>query len=53
MKIEIRKRDGKEVRVLECPKCKGWGDLDDEQFHGRISTQCDCGFHETINFSKI
>lgn len=44
--------DGKETWKLQCPKCQQWGYLDDDQFNGRISTQCECGFHETINFKK-
>lgn len=54
MKYNLKKviLDGKETYKLQCPKCKQWGYLDDDQFNGRISTQCGCGFHETINFKK-
>ena len=45
-------RDGKKIWTLECPKCKIFGSIDDDQFNGRISTLCNCGFHKTVNFSK-
>ncbi len=41
---------------LKCPKCSEWCYLDDDQFHGRVSTFHDvkeCGYHETVDFSKI
>lgn len=38
---------------LVCPGCGGFGSLDDDQFHGRVSVQCDCGFHETVNFAEL
>lgn len=44
--------DGKEMLKLRCPKCKSWGHLDDDQAHGRVSTLCECGFHETVDFAK-
>ncbi len=44
--------DGKKTWKLECPKCKQWGYLDREQFCGFVSAQCECGFHETINFKE-
>lgn len=40
---------------LKCPKCDEWLYLDEDQLYGRISTWHDipeCGFHETIDFSK-
>ena len=42
--------DGKETWKLQCPDCREWKYLDDDQFNGRVSTQCECGFHKTINF---
>jgi len=36
-----------------CPDCGIIGDLDTDQWHGRVSIQCPgegCKFHETINF---
>jgi hypothetical protein len=53
-------RDGEPVFQLRCPGCGVWGDLDDDQLHGRVSTEhsagsddrgyassSGCGFHET------
>ena len=44
--------DGKEVKKFCCPECGVWGYIDDDQFHGRVSILCECGFHKTINLSK-
>ena len=44
--------DGKEIIKLQCPKCKIWATIDDDQFHGRVSLDCpteSCDFHETHN----
>jgi len=43
--------DGKKTRKLCCPKCGVWGYIDDDQFFGRVSILCKCGFHETRNLS--
>jgi len=45
--------DDKLVRKIRCPGCGVWGIIDDDQFHGRVSILCDCGFHETINLAKL
>ena len=46
-------RDGKEIWKLLCPACKQWGSIDNDQFNGKISVQCECGnYHETVDFSK-
>lgn len=45
-------QDGKPIKKFHCPGCKVWGEIDNDQLHGRVSIQCDCGFHETINLSK-
>ncbi len=37
---------------LVCPRCQKSGLIDEDQYFGRVSIQCDCGFHETINFRK-
>lgn len=40
---------------LRCPGCGEWASIDDDQFNGRVSVFHDveeCGFHETIDFSK-
>jgi hypothetical protein len=41
---------------LRCPGCGHWGEIDDDQLHGRVSvdhTDCRCGctFHETRDWS--
>lgn len=47
--------DGAKTWKLQCPGCKQWQYLDDDQFHGRVSTECalGCGFHETVNFAWL
>lgn len=52
--MSTRKRDGIELTQLQCPGCGAWGDLDDDQFHGRVSTlHEECGFHETRDWSVV
>lgn len=49
-------RDNEDVRQLKCPKCGVWADLDDDQYHGRVSVHHDdpsCGYHETHDFSAM
>ena len=49
-------RDGEDVRQLRCPKCGVWADLDDDQYHGRVSVHHDdpeCGYHETHDFAAM
>ena len=44
--------DGSPVWKMRCPICGTWGYIDDDQFHGRVSVQCEaqgCTFHETIS----
>lgn len=47
-----RIRDGVEILKLQCPDCGVNGRIDQDQFHGTVSIQCDCGFHETVNLLK-
>jgi len=42
-------RDGARILKMHCPSCDQWKDIDPDQFYGRVSILCDCGFHETIN----
>lgn len=35
-----------------CPGCGVEEILDDDQYHGRVSIQCDCGYHETHDLSR-
>jgi hypothetical protein len=45
-------RDDEPVRQFHCPGCGQWADIDDDQFHGRVSIDCpDCEFHETLDLS--
>ena len=37
---------------LCCPECGGMGVLDPHMYHGEISVKCDCGYHETKDWSK-
>jgi hypothetical protein len=42
--------------LLCCPGCGGWGPLDDDMFHGRVSVDhatdgCPGGYHETHDFA--
>lgn len=52
-KLKEVTRDGRPLWKLQCPRCGIWGDLDDDQFNGRVIVLCDCGFHGTINFAAI
>jgi hypothetical protein len=41
--------------VFVCPQCKGRGEIDDDQYHGRVSILCQgtgCTYHETKDWSK-
>ena len=39
--------------LFRCPGCKGMGDIDDDQFHGRVSIDCtNCEYHETKDWSQ-
>lgn len=47
--------DGAPRWKFTCPGCGVEGYLDDDQFHGRVSTLCgECDrFHKTIDFSQF
>lgn len=54
--LRIITRDDEDVRQLRCPKCGVWADLDDDQYHGRVSVHHDdpsCGYHETHDFASM
>lgn len=36
-RIRQHLRDGAPVWQLQCPLCGRWGDIDDDQLHGRVS----------------
>lgn len=47
------RQDGAIVWLLRCPECGTWAEIDDDQYHGRVSVQCvteGCRFHETHDF---
>ena len=44
--------DGVTAYRAICPGCGINAILDDDQYHGRVSIQCDCGYHETHDLSK-
>lgn len=55
MFLRLVMRDGEEIVVGRCPQCGSWAELDDDQLHGRVSTEHatdegGCGFHETIDW---
>lgn len=46
------RRDGEIQWVFRCPVCTIWGDIDRDQFEGRVSidhTDTGCTFHETVD----
>ena len=53
--VETKKSilDEKEITKLKCPGCGQWGSIDDDQYHGRISIWCECGFHETLDIAYL
>lgn len=38
---------------FECPKCLRWAGCHPEQFFGRVSMVCECGWHETHNLAEV
>lgn len=45
-------RDGKYIYKFKCHSCGNWGEIDNDQYNGKVSILCICGFHETINLNK-
>lgn len=45
-------RDGEPVWKVACPGCGCVADLDDDQLHGRVSTECACGREEHLRNPK-
>lgn len=48
---------GPRTWLLKCPGCGGWGPLDDDQLHGRVSVDhatdgCPGRYHETHDFAS-
>lgn len=49
-------RDGVIVWQFRCPECHHWGDVDDDQLHGKVSidhTDTGCTFHQTHNLMAM
>lgn len=47
-------RDGVQVRQARCPGCDTWADVDEDQWHGRVSMDCvECDYHETHDLSRL
>lgn len=54
-------RDGQRVWKFRCPECHAWGDINDDQLHGRVSIDHSgtvvhradgpftCTYHQTRN----
>jgi hypothetical protein len=54
--LKLVSLDGKLVWKFCCPRCGGWGEVDDDQLHGRVSIRCPgrgCPFHETHDLSDL
>lgn len=46
--------DGELVLWVACPNCGLHALVDDDQAHGRVSTDCpECPFHETVNWWSL
>jgi len=55
LNLRVVSRDGEQVVKLQCPGCGQWCDLDDDQYHGRVSVWHDvpgCGYHQTVDFEN-
>ena len=54
IKFKLKKvtLDGKPRIKFHCPDCNVWGYIDEDQYNGRVSILCDCGFHKTINLRE-
>lgn len=46
-------RDNKKLRLLLCPKCGIWIDINTAQFNGNSNIKCVCGFYKTIKLRNI
>lgn len=41
-------RDGVKGAIVVCPLCSVEGFADEDQLLGRVSIECECGYHETV-----
>ena len=39
--------------LIRCPDCGLVGAIDQEQFEGKVSMVCKCGWHETWDLRKV
>src|SRR3972149_2949727 len=39
--------------LFRCPSCRKSGVMDGDQFHGRTSIICRCGWHKTVNWDRL
>lgn len=39
--------------VCNCPNCGAFTVMDEDQYHGRVSMLCDCGYHETHDMAQL
>lgn len=52
--LQLVNLDGNPVWKLQCPTCKQWGSIDDDQISGRVSLDCpSCDFHQTHDLRPI
>lgn len=53
-RLKQGRRDGRSAIKFKCPGCGIWGNIDSDQYHGRISIRCtECDFHKTINLARL
>lgn len=50
--VEYTGSPGAWVTTFQCPTCRGRGEIDEDQFYGKVSIECPCGFHQTINLHE-
>lgn len=59
-RVRSVRQDGVIVWKVKCPRCLTWGEVDDDQWNGRVSLKCGerflhrpCNWHETVNFKAL
>lgn len=59
MEVKLRRvlSDDQWIILLRCPGCGEWGEIDEDQLRGQVSTWHEepdgCGYHETHDFASI
>lgn len=54
LRAGVRGATAESFPLFRCPGCGTTGDIDDDQFHGRVSIECPtpgCGYHDTRDWS--